>query len=186
MADLFSALGASNHVKEERAWKDLYCTNPKAVEELLALETFSNDIWEPCDGLGHISDTLTWHGYEVRRSDIETRGRDINAIDFLTYNGEPWHGDIITNPPYSQATEFIQKALAVVTDGCKVAMWLRLLFLEGKSRKALFKQYPPKRIWVSSSRIPCGKNGEFGASVMAYAWYIWEKGHKGETIIKWF
>ena len=25
-----------------------------------------------------------------------------------------------------------------------------------------------------------------GGSAVAYAWYIWEKGYKGETILKWF
>ena len=24
-----------------------------------------------------------------------------------------------------------------------------------------------------------------GGSAVAYAWYVWEKGYKGETIIKW-
>lgn len=26
----------------------------------------------------------------------------------------------------------------------------------------------------------------FGSSAAAYAWFIWEKGYKGETILKWF
>lgn len=54
------------------------------------------------------------------------------------------------------------------------------------------EKYPPKTIWVSSSRIMCAKNGDFetmiegGGSAVAYAWYIWEKGFKGETTLKWF
>ena len=73
-----------------------------------------------------------------------------------------WQGDIITNPPYSCAVEMVRKALSVIADDCKVAMWLRILFLESKYRKELFKEFPPKRIWVSSSRIPCSdRNGSF-------------------------
>ena len=49
----------------------------------------------------------------------------------------------------------------------------------------------PKHIYVSSSRILCAKNAEFermkqgGGSAIAYAWYVWEKGYKGNTILKW-
>lgn len=186
-ANVYSTLGASNHAAGERAQYDLYCTHPKAVEELLKLEKFSNCIWEPCDGLGHISDTLAENGYDVRRSDIITRNRDIEQLDFLAYNGEEWHGEIVTNPPYSCATDMVRKALSVVADGCKVAMWLRILFLESKQRQQLFKEFPPRRIWVSSSRIPCSdRDGNFRGSAQGYAWYIWEKGYKGETKIDWF
>lgn len=186
-ANVFSTLGASNHAKGERAQFDLYCTHPKAVEELLKLEQFSSQIWEPCDGLGHISDTLMAKGYNVRRSDIITRDRDIEQLDFLAYDGKGWNGDIITNPPYSCATSMVRKALSVVSDGCKVAMWLRILFLESKHRQELFREFPLKRIWVSSSRIECGKNGVFGkGSPQGYMWVIWEKGYEGATKIDWF
>lgn len=26
----------------------------------------------------------------------------------------------------------------------------------------------------------------FGGSAAAYAWFVWEKGYKGETTVKWF
>lgn len=186
-ANVYSTLGASNHSKEQRAELDLYCTHPKAVEGLLNLESFNAEIWEPCDGLGHISDALIANGYNVRRSDIHTRGRDIEQLDFLSYDGKEWQGDIITNVPYSCAVDMVRKALSVVADGCKVAMWLRILFLESKHRQELFREFPPKRIWVSSSRIECGKNGVFGkGSPQGYAWFVWEKGYKGSTTINWF
>lgn len=47
-------------------------------------------------------------------------------------------------------------------------------------------------MWVSSSRITCAKNGDFeymkanGGSAVAYAFYVWQKGYKGDTILKWF
>lgn len=53
----------------------------------------------------------------------------------------------------------------------------------------LFEKYPPKTVWVSSGRLACAKNGEFGgysASAVAYAWFVWEKGYSGETKLKWF
>lgn len=70
-------------------------------------------------------------------------------------------------------------------------MFLKLQFLEGKERKKLFTEYPPKIIYVSSGRLLCAKNREFeklkagGGSAVAYAWYVWVKGYQGETTIKW-
>jgi hypothetical protein len=50
-----------------------------------------------------------------------------------------------------------------------------------KARKKLFTQFPPKTVYVSSSRLLCAKNAKFeemikgGGSAVAYAWYVWEK-----------
>lgn len=57
-------------------------------------------------------------------------------------------------------------------------MFLKLTFLEGKARKELFKKYPPKVVYVSSSRLKCALIGDFnntGSSAAAYAWFVWEK-----------
>jgi hypothetical protein len=81
----------------------------------------------------------------------------INPIDFLKYD-KTWHGDIVTNPPYKFAKEFIEKSMEVISEGNKVAMFLKIQFLEGKARKLLFAKYPPRTIYVSSSRLLCAKN----------------------------
>ena len=60
---------------------------------------------------------------------------------------------------------------------------------KAKPRRALFKSTPPIRVWVSSSRLKCAMNGDFedfSSSAAAYAWFVWEKGYKGETTVKWF
>ena len=100
--------------------------------------------------------------------------------------------DILTNPPYKYAKEFVLQALDMVKDGRKVYMFLKLTFLEGKTRyKELFKKYPPKNIYVFSERVMCAKNAEFekmkagGGSAVAYSWFVWEKGNYSDTIIKW-
>lgn len=101
---------------------------------------------------------------------------------------EGFKGDIITNPPYKYALEFVEKALEVVEPGRKVAMFLKLQFLEGKKRKPFFLNNPPKVVYVSSSRILCAKNGKFDeytSSAVAYAWFVWKKGFSGDPVIKW-
>lgn len=187
-ASVFKTLGASNHCDHERERADYYATEPAAVEWLCKLETFNHKVLEPSCGAGHISEVLKAHGYEVESRDLVDRGYGTQA-DFLSIDNQEWDGDIITNPPYSFAQEFVEKALRIIPDGHKVAMFLKITFLEGKKRKFLFRNTPPLRVWVSSSRLKCAMNGDFdavGGSAACYAWFIWEKGYRGDTIVKWF
>ena len=86
------------------------------------------------------------------------------------------------------AKEFVEHAIEIIDDGYYVVMFLKLTFLEGKARRELFNKYPPKFVYVFSSRAICAKNGEFEkypSSAVAYAWYVWEKGWHGDPIIRW-
>ena len=186
---IFVTLGASNHVNEDRHSEDYYATEPRATELLLELEEFNNCILEPACGEGHMSDVLIGRGYNVTSYDLIDRGYGDGVMDFLSDDIQSWHGDIVTNPPYKFAKQFVEKSLDIIPEGNKVAMFLKLLFMESQGRKDLFMNNPPKTIYVSSSRLLCVKNGDFtmkGSSAVAYAWYIWEKGYKGDTVIKWF
>lgn len=183
--NIYSTLGASNHSDKEREANDLYCTHPDAVHELVRIENLSHTILEPCAGLGHIADALRLHGHEVVESDLLSRGRDIVERDVFTLS-EPICCDVVTNPPYSAATAIIRHLLALLAPGTKMAMWLRILYLESAERKRLFADFPPARVWISSRRIPCGRNGVFGASAQGFAWFVWQSGYQGETILKWF
>lgn len=181
-------IAAGNNRKTDAEINDYYATDPKAVEILLENEEFYHYIWELACGEGHISSVLKEHGYCVKSSDIIDRGYEGTEIfDFL--KAEPSHNDydIITNPPYKYAKEFVEKALEILPmDGAKVAMFLKLTFLEGQARRELFKKYPPKTVYVFSGRVECAKNGKFtGGSAVAYAWFVWETGYKGKSVIKW-
>ena len=190
---IFTRNGASNHSDGERETWDYYATEPKALELLLEKETFNEHIWEPACGELHLSNVLENHGYNVRNSDIIDRLQNgkIETIDFLKYEGK-WEGDIITNPPYKYAKDFVEKALDVVTMGHKVAMFLKLTFLESQARRELFDKAPPKLLYVSTKRLQCAKNGDFvtyskgTGTAVAYGWYIWEKGFTGRPEIVWF
>ena len=191
---IYKTLGASNHTDKERQSEDYYATEPKAVELLLDLEDFTNlYVWECACGQGHLSEAMEQKGIKVNSSDLVLRGYEkAYNYDFLSEENKEWKGHIITNPPYKFAKEFVYKALSIVPNGCNVAMFLKVQFLEGKARKQLFEIYPPKTVYVSSSRLLCAKNGEFeqmiagGGSAVAYAWFVWEKGFNGQTELKWF
>jgi hypothetical protein len=189
---LFRTIGATNHSDNIREINDYYATEPKAVEVLLdeTDEKFSTHIWEPACGEGHIAKVLQSRGYDVRCTDLVYRGfGETDSLDFLALDSkENFDGDIITNPPYSIAKEFVNKGLDVVSEGHKVVMLLKLVFLESKSRRELFNVNPPKKIFVFSKRVTCAKNGDFKSysnGALAYAWYVWQKGWFGDTVVKW-
>lgn len=188
---VYKTLGASNHTKEDREINDFYATDPISIDLLCEVEKFTDTVWECSAGNGHMSKRLIKNGYNVYSTDLLQREYNLNKIiDFLKITKKT-NLDIITNPPYRQAYNFIEKAIELLRNKGKLALFLKVQFLEGKKRKILFKKYPPKIIYVSSSRILCAKNGNFeiakkhGGSAIAYAWYIWEKGYIGNTILKW-
>lgn len=188
----FVTLGSSNHSEGEREANDYYATDPHALE--LFLEAIKRDnfklckrIWECACGQGHLSKILIDKGYIVKSTDLIDRGYGEGGIDFLKQR-EGWHGDILTNPPYKYAEDFVEKALKLLEQGNHCVMFLKVQFLEGQSRRELFEHCPPKYVYVHSKRANCAKNGNFekyGSSAICYCWYIWEKGFKGESIIRW-
>jgi len=185
--DTLKVMGASNHCDEERSKLDYYGTDPRSTKALLAVEKFDHEIWEPCAGHHLMVNTLTEAGYHVLATDIaEYDGVQHAKMDFLNVEGS-WDGDIITNPPYGLSTEFAVKALELVKSGHKVAMFLRTLFLEGTKRyEKLFKENPPKTVYVFTNRQVSDKNDDFSkGSAVSYSWFVWEKGYRGPTEIKW-
>ena len=71
----------------------------------------------------------------------------------------------------------------------KVAMFLKLTFLEGQKRRRLFDKYPPKTVAVFSKRIQVAINGDpemfAKSSAACYAWFVWEKDYKSKPEVVW-
>lgn len=57
-ASVYKTLAASNYSNSEREKNDFYATDPKAIDLLLEKEKFSDLIWEPACGQGHLSKRL--------------------------------------------------------------------------------------------------------------------------------
>ena len=185
----YTQLGASNHVEYTRAEHDYYATDPIAARWLLQIEPeISNTIWECACGENHLANVFKQAGKNVRCSDIVARQPDIEQLDFLACNTPMHDADIVTNPPYKYALQFVEKGLQLVDHGRFICMFLKITFLEGKARRSLFEINPPIRVWVSTSRLNCYYNGVVtnSSSATCYAWFVWKKGYKGNTYIKWF
>lgn len=190
MRAVLTVNGAHNFTQDEREPNDYYATDPNALRELLKRERFATNIWECACGGGHLSRVLEDEGYIVKSTDLFDRGYGTSGVDFLSTD-ETFDGDIITNPPYNRALEFVQKAIKTVPEGNRVAMFLKLTFLEGQRRRLFFEENPPEYIYVSTTRVRCALGGNFEnltgkSSAVAYAWFIWRKGYKGEPKVRWF
>lgn len=192
ISNTMRTLATSTHSLTEREKDDFYATEPKAIELLLEKESLNKNIWECANGKGHLSDVLINNGYDVFKSDIINRNGDkeTKIIDFLEIEERPINDsfDIITNPPYKIALDFCKKGLELLQDGEKMAMFLKIQFLEDQERYKFFKENPPKKIYVASKRLNCAKDGDFDkykSSAVCYAWFVWEKGFKGNPEIDW-
>lgn len=189
---VFVTLGASNHTDKEREPNDFYATDPIAIDKLVVSIGFIQSVvWECACGTGCLSERLKQYCRGVVSTDVIDRGYG-QVQDFLLAKEIPEGCScIITNPPYKLATEFILHALSLLPDGGRCIMFLKTTFLEGEKRhRILFSKYPPQRILQFSKRVLCAKNAEFQkmckvGSAISYAWFVWEKGYKGETTITW-
>lgn len=184
--------------KNERIENDFYATNPKAVEMLLDNHEFLGEhILEPCVGQGHIAKTLNKHFPNldsITCLDIVDRGYPNTIItDFLAWNTNETFDTIITNPPYSLSSEFIEKGMSLLSESGQMALFLKIQFLEGVKRKELFDKYPPKYVYVFRSRMATWSDGreinpdtgKKWITTFCNAWYVWEKGSQTEPVIRW-
>lgn len=160
--------------QELRHPDDFYPTPPHATQALLEREQFRGVVLEPACGDGAIVRVLEKNGYKVEASDLR------DGQDFFQ-RGAPV-ANIITNPPYRQHLEFVIHAKQIAIK--KIAMLLPLEFLHGTSRYALFmdKRFPLKVVYIFSFRLCFGT--ETPATV-SHAWYVWERGYRGEPCLGW-
>ncbi|GKU24337.1 hypothetical protein CFOLD11_11630 [Clostridium folliculivorans] len=165
---------------------DCYETPKWAVDCLLRREAFEGVILEPCCGQGAISKVLKDYGYGVISSDIRDseqidgeKGKDIFSINKVFNN-------IITNPPYSNINDVIKHFSRIYNK--KMALLLRLSFLESMSRYEFFTSFPLKVVYVFCARVtmyPEGEERPKNSGSVAYAWFVWDKDYIGNPMIRW-
>lgn len=168
---------------------DLYETPPVAVEALLRVETLPARLWEPACGPGAIVRVLRAAGHSVLATDLvdyASPHQDNAGWDFLMERSLPLGiGAIVTNPPFKNVEPFVAKAL----DLCpRVVMLLRLAFLESERRRPILDSGQLARVHVFRKRLPmmhrAGWEGRHANSGMAFAWFVWDRAHKGATELR--
>lgn len=183
--------------KAKREKDDFYATDPYVItksKEIFEEIGLDKNIWECACGKGHLSTALIDLGYNVKSSDLISRGYG-EEIDFLKAN-EKWDGDILTNPPFRYASEFVRHSMELINDGKYAVFFLKVQFLETTARAKLFKECGLKYVIVNSERVCCAKDGEFdqyfrqgpnGAyrgGTQLYCWFVFQKGYNDNPMIK--
>lgn len=172
---------------------DLYETPPVAVHALLAHDDVPASIWEPACGPGSIARVLRSSGRRVLATDLvdyASPDQDHFGWDFLLERElPPGIEAIITNPPFKNGNEFVIRALEMCP---RVYMLLRLAFIESARRSAILDGGQLARVLVFSNRLPMMHRAGQGitsvdrqaSSAMAFAWFIWDRSHRGATELK--
>jgi len=175
------------HALAERK-DDLYETPDVAVEALLRVEPLPDPIWECACGPGRIVRVLRAAGHKVFATDLVDYGCEDaeSRVDFLMEPHPGFYiGAIVTNPPFKLAGEFAAHALAIGVP--KVVMLLRLAFLESERRSAVLDGGKLARVHVFRKRLPmmhrAGWEGRKANNGMAFAWFVWERDHKGPAAL---
>ena len=175
---------SANNAKGQRKKSDFYETPYRITRHLLNRESFDKRlrVCEPACGDGAMVKIFEehWKLNKITAYDIEK--------DFLTETGQ--YDYIITNPPFSLAYEFIQKAKQVATK--KFALLLPLSYLHGKKRHDDIysdREYGLKKVYVFTRYPMLGddlrEDGRYKTGMMVYAWYIFENGHTELPEIDW-
>jgi hypothetical protein len=162
--------------RKNNVQNDFYPTPRIATVSFLEQEKFEGEIWEPACGDGAMSKVLESYGYSVKSTDLIDRGYGLGGVDFLksTYVAD----NIVTNPPFSRANQFIHHAL--IHARRKVALLGRINLLETKKRQKLFTDFPFARLYVFAKRVPFGTD-----NAICFAWFVWEHGYTGKPTIGW-
>jgi hypothetical protein len=165
---------------------DFYPTPPEATAALLIIEKLPRRVWDVSAGNGGITKPLREADYDVIASDIVERDFELDFVgNFLLMTEAPMGVEaIVCNPPYKLATEFVGHALKLVPH---VVMLLRLAFLESAKRTPILDTGKLARVHVFKQRLPMmhrdGWTGPRASSAIAFAWFVWERNHRGPTTI---
>jgi len=159
-------------IKTERIANDFYPTPTWCYEQLPFDYTKFKTALEPCQGDGRITCFLEDKGLEVTGIDIH------DGQDYLT-TPRARYDLILTNPPFSLAMEFIEKAMK---ESDTVCMLLRINFLGSQVRKPFWLRNTPTGLIILSKRPSfTGK----GTDSIDYAWFLWDKTDKLPKGIMW-
>jgi hypothetical protein len=179
--------------KQEDSW---YVEPQWCSARLFDAEYFDGAICDPTCGIGQIPESAIKAGYTTIASDLVDRG----------YRGPGWRGTgdflasttprdaIVCNPPYGNLLRlFIEKALSLVSDHGKVAMFVPTARLHAAH---WLTDHPLSAVYFLSPRPSCPPGpvylSEYRANGKAasgdtkdYSWWVFEKGYNEWPRLAW-
>lgn len=195
MENKFKCLGLK--ASKDREENDYYSTDPKGVEDLIRMLNENNiivphEIVESSVGSGNIAKVFEDKGCHITGYDIVDRGwHDTIVTDYLLVDKLPECCDngcmIVENTPFKYTQEFVEHGLSLIKDGEYICSLQKIQFLESQDRKVFFGRTPPKFVFVFSKRLNCYKGGDISrkGGMFCFCWFVFQKGYKGDTVVKW-
>jgi len=186
---MFAAMGGRG-LGGARAAEDFYATDDggDAVRALIAAEKGrlpqGAPIWECAAGDGAMAREVAGCGHPVICSDLVDRGCGAIVRSFYRFRRPPAQR-VITNPPYDECNAAQGKG-RWIWHGMRdlgldyMALLLAWNWPGAGGHAALWDAYPPARVYLLRWRIDwSGK----GAPPMLNAWFVFEKGHAGPSVL---
>lgn len=140
-----------------------------------------DDVLDPCSGDGAIMKVVremcpntSVRGIEIDPHRAELSGAEAGDALSIDWRRPHW---VITNPPFSLAMEFVQRAHEqCISSGGNVAMLLRLPWLASQKRAEWLRAHTPSVYVLPKRPSFTGK----GTDATDYAWMVWS-GNGGIT-----
>lgn len=173
----------------EREPDEFYPTPPEPTRafihaELHRLQQFPL-IWGPACGTGVIGTELRAVGLSTFDSDLIDRGCCAEIKDFYEYREAPARA-IVENPPFDECgwgngkARWLKHALEVL--GVEyMALLLNWTWPGAGGLGPFWAQHPASRAYLMRWKIDF--TGQ-GAPPMLNAWFVWDKEHSGETVLR--
>lgn len=187
---LFRATGKTSNEETEREENDFYPTPTEPTRSLLSVEGDRlrdfDTVWESACGDGAMVEDLEADGHNVFSSDLIYRGFDKAEIkSFYDYSVAPAKA-MWTNPPYCEVNcrdgkgRWVYHAMREL-DMEYMALLLSWNWPGAGGLASLWGEFPPARVYLMRWKIDF--TGQ-GSPPMLNAWFVWDKSHVGETVLR--
>lgn len=152
--------------------------------ELQHLRRFPS-IWGPACGTGVIGRELRAHGFQTIDSDLIDRGCGAEIKSFYDFEEAPARA-MLENPPFAECgwgngkARWLYHALETL-DMEYMGLLMNWGFPGAGGLAPFWAKFPPARVYLMRWKIDF--TGQ-GAPPMLNGWFIWDKKHKGETVLR--
>jgi hypothetical protein len=142
-------------------------------------------VWEPAANRRIMADVIAERTSRVWTSDVHDYGYPLDEVgsfpgagglDLDLARGPVSRPDwVISNPPFTLGTEFVERALGEAASG--VAMLLRTNWIESEERFDLFARHQPAVLAPFACRVPMIEHrwDPDASSMTSYSWFVWLK-----------
>ena len=168
---------------------DFYPTPPVPTRANLSAEAERlrdfGTVWEPAAGDGAMVREMQTMGLSVVASDLIDRGCGAQIRSFYDFDAAPAPA-ILTNPPFSECgwgngrARWLYYALETL-DVAYMALLLNWAFPDAGGLGPFWAKHPPARVYLMRWKVDF--TGQ-GAPPMLNAWFVWDRTHRGETVLR--